>query len=352
MPSNVELVSPIIDFGIKVFGTTKMYGEIKDNIENKLYNAETGLVQEKTKFIEDYYLRVISDDKVKVNEYMDGLIKQMEKELSMFIQNTLQLTKVKNAEEDINIFGSPLNIKLPFNSTYRINTTNNGNINSTSQGLYIPYVKYVGNDRWSKVSQNVSSYEAFMTFNVLAPGKYVIFKEIRKYMDIPKDYPDRDYILDFISNYDVGDIFQLSNVSSGNFSPERRLSVKEAILLYELATGKTREGMSLSIKEKAKKMGLENVVNAGAPAKDISRQEAAGLIMKIYVAKLGLDYDKLKPGSNLLIKDEEDIDDRFYKAVVILIDNKIMKLDARRCFEPLKYITRGEMLAALGKVLN
>lgn len=99
-------------------------------------------------------------------------------------------------------------------------------------------------------------------------------------------------------------------------------------------------------------MGLENVVNAGAPAKDISRQEAAGLIMKIYVAKLGLDYDKLKPGSNLLIKDEEDIDDRFYKAVVILIDNKIMKLDARRCFEPLKYITRGEMLAALGKVLN
>ncbi|HOJ12794.1 MAG TPA: hypothetical protein PK733_19695, partial [Clostridiales bacterium] len=171
----------------------------------------------------------------------------------------------------------------------------------------------------------------------------------REYRDIPGDYPDRNSILSFISNYDVCEIFQLSG---RNLFPERRVSVKEAIDLYELVTDRARKGIGLNIKEKAKKLGLENIVNAGTPVKDINRQEAAGLIMKIYALKSGLDYDRLKLGGRILIKDENDIDDKFYKAVVILAENKIMRLDARGCFEPLKHITRGDIMAALWKGLN
>ncbi|NSW90188.1 MAG: S-layer homology domain-containing protein [Firmicutes bacterium] len=333
LPSNTKPVSPVVEFGIKAFGTSKTYDELKNMIENRLYNSETGLVKEKTTFIVDYYGRAISDDKIE--EYMEGLIRQMEKELSLFIQNTLQWMKVKNAETNINSFGSSLSIKLP--------------VDYNSQGLNVPYVKYMGNEKWSKVSQNVNHYETFVAFNVVAPGEYVLLGEKQEYKDIPGDYPDKGHILDFISKYDVAGIF---NLSGGYFYPERSVSVKEAVLLYELVMGRTGEGTALDIKEKVKRLGLEGIINAGAPARDITRQETAGLIMKMYSVKAGVDYDRLRPVNYVFIEDEGDINDKYYKAVVILVENGIMKLDDRRCFGPGKHITRGEMLAAMDKIIN
>jgi len=333
LPKNGQPASSIVEIGVKAQGISRTYEELKKMFENKLYNSETGLVNQKIDYIKKNYGSYVKD--AELYEYLDRLVEQIEKELSVYIASTLQSVTVKNALTAVSSFDTPLNVVLP--------------ANSPSNGLTVPYVKYGNNATWQKISLNVTQNGIYTSFNPAAPGRYGLFVESQEYADILKGYPDGELIRDFLSRYDVTGIF---NITGKNLFLDRTVSLKEAVLLYEMIMGKTAEYQGLSIKEKAQKLGLDSIINTSAPAGDLTRQEAAGLVIKLYSVKTGANYASLRPAKRISIKDENSIKSKYYNAVAVAVENGIMELNDGMRFEPDKPVTRGELLVYLSRALN
>ena len=347
-PENTQVISPIYGLEIEVLGLAKSYDDLNKNINNKLYNKESGMVSEKNKYLMNYYRKTLNDID-KLEEYMDGILIQMEKELSVYIQNTLQSAKVREAEISLNRMGSPMVVTLPF-----INNSGNEQVNdsytSGTGGIKNPYTcSNENNNKWTKIVQNISWKDTFADFTVLSPGKYVILQEKRSYEDIPNDYPDRQYVMKFIAKYDVEKIFQLQR---GNFYLNEPVSMKEAILLYEAVMGRSYESTTSNIRDKAKQLGIDNIININTPVKDVSKQQGAALVAKAYSIKAGIDLNRLKLTRYGLAKDEDEIDEQYYKSVMLLLEKDIIKTNNTGYFEPEKYITRGEIMASFAKALE
>ena len=344
-PESTQIVSPIYDLEIKVIGMSKTYEQVSKAIQNKLYNKETGMVTEKANYIMNYYGRAIKDNK-RLEDYMDGLLLQMEKELSVYIQNTLQSARVKEAETHVNTLGSPMVVKLPF-----INTTDQERVNriDTAGGMKNPFTLYKDSNKWSKVVQNITWKDSLVNFTISEPGKYVILQEKRTYGDISVDYPDKAYIVDFFAKFDVEKIFQLQG---GSLYPQQPVSMKEAILLYETVMDRAYQSTTSDIKNKTKQLGIDDILNANTPIKDVSRQQGAALIAKMYGIKAGIEFDRLRLPKYGLAKDEDEIDSKYYKNVMFLLEKDIMKTNNTGYFEPEKHITRGEIMASFAKALE
>lgn len=364
-PQNTQLISHIYNLELKVEGMSKSYKALEESIRNKLYNKDSGMVQEKTEYFKKYNSSLIKDND-KINEYINGIVLQMEKELAVYIQNLLDAARVKDANKYVDNFGSPMILKLPFINTgvNNISAENNGrdiykgdypqstsslNANYVPKGVKSPYVYEERRNTWIKIIQNLTWKDTFVTFTALVPGRYAVLEEIRTYDEIPADYPDRMYITEFISKYDVNKIFQLSG---GSIYLEEPVSVKEAILLYEAVMNREYEATTTDIKVKAKELGIDNIINPNTPARDVTRQQAAALVAKVYSIYGGVDLQRIKISKYGLAKDEDRINDKFYKSVMFLLEKGIMRTNSTGYFEPDKSISRGEIMAAFAKTLE
>jgi hypothetical protein len=334
LPAKTQPASKVNTVKLESQGVSKTDRQLQDIIHDKLYNKETGLINEKLNILLNHASKGNIAHPELLKTYIDELIKLVEQDLSLFIYSTVETVKVTGAIKNVTDFGKPAMVRIYYNKS--------------GKGLKQPYVYYDGTGSWRKIS-DITDYSGSVAFNVSKTGRYIIQLSQVNVSDMDDSHPAKDSIDRFLSKYDLSGVFEGINNS---FGPGNRLTGKETILLYEVMVGKPDENTGLDIKQKAKRLGLDGIIGASSIMGGITRQEAAGVIIKIYSEKTGVDINSLKPGRNIFIKDESEISDRHYKSVVLTLDLGIYILEGDKSFRPKSYVTRAEMIEALAKMLE
>jgi hypothetical protein len=333
-PSTLKRVSDINELDVQAWGLSATDSDLKKMFHDKLYDKDNGLVNEKLDMLQNTYVGEGTGSSALIDQYTQSLVELIEKELSTYIDSTLQSVKLSNAVRDITVFGAPATASL---ST------------SSSKGVKLPYVLYDDSATWQKLSASIVQSGSSVRLNLIKTGKYVILTAQSDISDVPAGHWAESSITTLTSKYDLSDVF--TGINSG-FMPENKATCTEVILLYEKVTGKTSEDAGLDIRQKTAKLGLDGFIGSNSLARNVRRQETAAVLLKLFAAKKGVSTGSLKPGGNVDIADESGIDDNYYNPVVLIVDMKVMSLDDSGKFYPVNQMTRAELAVAFVRLLE
>lgn len=334
LPEGAVPASQINDFTMDAVGTSITYSKLKDDINDRVYNKDSGLAQQKlNEFLNTSVKSTVTTSQLEA--VITGLMKDIEMELSVFLKNKIEggngAYPIVVGTKAIRDFQKPMMTKLSFTDV---------------SGLKLPYVYYDGSNNWQKVS-NVVFVADSAVFNTVKTGEYgVLVLEVAA-NDVSEDYLLSDDIKTLLTKYDLNDVFG----SLKSFYPDDTVKVKEAILLYEKVAGGDGVGSGLSITQKADKYGLKSMVLGGV-LRDVNRQEIAFVIMTVYSQKTGANAQSLIPNRYIYISDEKGIKDIYYKHVLMTLDLGVFSLDQKGAFTPDSPVTRAELANAFVKILK
>ncbi|HOQ06857.1 MAG TPA: S-layer homology domain-containing protein, partial [Clostridiales bacterium] len=332
LPSGMIPVSAVNGLEIQALGFSITYEDMASMFHDKLYNKDTGLVNEKLSLLLNTYVGSGTGSAALTDQYTRNLVDLIEKELSIYIDNTIKTIKLTNTIREIPAFDAPLSVKLK---------TGESNV------LKSAYVRYKGTGSWQKVTMTESG--SVVMLELLKPGMYVILVPGRGIGGIPEDHWARNYILKMAAKYDLESVFK---GAGANFMPEVKVTSGEIVLLYELVTGMAPANTGLNIRSKLAELGLDDLLHPNSLAKDASRQQTAAVLARLLAVRKGTDPRSLRPRTSAVITDERDIDDQYYMSVLIVIDVGVMQLDASGRFRPKGTMTRAEAVAAFARLLE
>lgn len=334
LASNQLRISDINELDIYAMGLSTTDGKLAKMFHDKLYDENNGLVSEKLNMLQNTYVGSGTGSQELINKYTQSLVNMIEEELSIYIDNTLKNVRLANLVSEINSFGAPGSVNLFF---------------SQSDGMKIPYTLYDGSTGWQKVTANTEQMASSVRFNLYKTGKYVILASQSSIGGIPEGHWAESYIKSLASRYDLENVFP--GIQS-NFMPDNKVMCREVILLYELVVGRTAELTGLEIRQKSEKLGLDSLIHPNSLVRNVQRQQTAAVLFKLLSVKKGVSMAALKPGGRVLIADESSITDEYFKPVLMIVDIKIMDVDANGRFNPGSQMTRAEVVAAFVKLLQ
>jgi len=334
VPNGMTVVSYINKLDIEALGTSLTYAQLKNQIDDLIYNKDSGLVQQKLKELLDS--KVKGDSKA-IEKLIDDSISYIELEVSRFIYYRMEggngVKSIVVESEDIKSFDNPMLVSLKYNE---------------QAGLKLPYVRYYGSNKWQSLSRSNAISGSKLAFNVIMTGEYAIFAQKELTTDLSDNYEYTSDIKLLLSKFDLSGAFGDLRL----FFPEDSVKVKEIILLYEIVTGLDQGNNGLTINQKAQKYGLESLVGYGGVVRDVSRQETAKVIMKVYSTKTGVNAINLIPNSSKIPKDMSKVDNMYYKDVLMCVDLGLLQLYGEGKFNPDGTISRGELASALVKLFK
>lgn len=337
LPAAIETVSDVNDLKLDVLGSTKTNPKLEEEIHNKVYNAETGLVKQKMKAIEELFQNGSISWTDKGDTFIQSLLKQVEQELSLYIGDIIVKEKYSSSimEETrvVEDFDAPLQIRL---------------ICREKEGFKTPYVSFGSVYSWNKLTAGFGTEGSITSISALKPGRYVVTAQREFAVDVPSTHWAVQAVKEFTAAYDISDIFG----SSGAFAPDTSVTMKESILLYEKVAGMTEKNAGMDLRQKAKSLGLEGIISANTPLKDVTRQESASILIRLYCQKEGLDAGQLTAKRQIHLSDEKSIKEKYFNDVILAIDFEIFSLPEGNRFEPNSYVTRAEIVTALVRLLK
>ncbi len=335
-PENITAASRMNVLSVQTVASTLTSGSIKDMIKDKLYNDKTGIIQKKLEVLKNPNNTNTKGDEQAVNKYLLQLLEDIKSELSYYIEDKLNGAGYSSGvfiqKYTISKFSSPVAVKMPYKGSTLAN----------------PYVLYDGNGNWQKLSQNIKRENGFLNYFVTATGRYVILSAKDITSSIADDNGAKPYIAKLAENYDLASVFSGAETS---FNPNLNVTVKEVILLYELISEAKVDGQK-SLKDKAKDYGIDKLINTVNINRNISRQEAAAVVIKLYCQRTGADYTLLRTSYNKMIKDDKSIADKYAIPVYICLQMNLMSLDANSQFNPSGTINRGGIATVFEKMLE
>jgi hypothetical protein len=212
------------------------------------------------------------------------------------------------------------------------------------------YLYTESGNKWQKVDGTVieaSNEAVFETRNVSGYAVLAVSAPAGGYA-FDSHWAKKDIVY-FINRIDVSDIY--GNVQ--NINPDLKVSVKEAVKLAEKAVRrKTGEYKEVDVAEIARDMGMGDTINTGAPDKNLTREEMAGLVVRIYCVRAGISEKNFRPGRIVNIEDEADIAGRYYRDVLIAIDLGLMSTDSEGYFHPQRSVSRAEAFVILNRLMD
>lgn len=338
VPANTTVASKMNVLSAQAIASTKTNDAINELVKNQLYNEKTGLVQKKIAVIKNPNNTHTQGDvkEADVINYLNKLYDEVKSELSYYLEDTLDgvgYTKgVLTDSYNITKFSSPLGVRM----TYKADTIAN------------PFVVYGNASNWQKLTQNIKHDNGYLSYYVSEPGKYVILSLKDVSSTVSDDSTAKPYISKLAANYDLAAVFPGIDSS---FNTDLNVTVKESILLYELISESTVDNQ-VDIKTKAKSYGLDKIISTTNVNRNITRQEAAAIIIKLYCERTGADYNKLKATYNKTIKDDKEITLKYAVPVYLSLKTQIMTLDSSSKFYPTQSINRAQFATVLQKMLD
>ncbi len=335
-PANTTSSSKMSALSAQAITSKQTSTSINSLIKDKLYNDKTGIVQKKLAIIKNPNNPYLEKDAQEVNKYLNQLYEEVKSEISFYIEDTLNgagYTAGLLADKfNISKFSSPMGVKMP----YKANSISN------------PYVLYENVGNWKKLTQNLKYENGYLNFYVTGTGKFAIFSSKDITASIADDNSAKPYIAKLAANYDLTTVFPKADTS---FNANLNVTVKEAILLYELLT-ESRNDEQIEVKAKAKTYGIDKIMNTTNLNRNLTRQEAAAITIKLYCQKTGADYGNLKATYSKVIKDDSKIDSKYAVPVYLCLQMDLMTLDSSANFNPKATINRAEIAMVLQKMLE
>ncbi len=338
IPANTAIVSKMNVLSAQAVASTKTNDAINALIKNELYNEKTGLIQKKVAVIKNPNNTKTQGNvkEAEIIEYLNKLYDELKNELSYYLEDTLEGIAYKEGvftdSYNVSKFSSPLGVKMSYKADTIVN----------------PFVVYGSAANWQKLTQNLKHDNGYLSYFVTSPGKYVVLSLKDVSATVSDDSAAKPYIAKLAANYDLTAVFPGIDTS---FNSELNITVKESILLYELISEATVDKQT-DIKTKAKTYGIDKMINITNVNRNITRQEAAAIIIKLYCQRTGADYNKLKASYNKVIKDDKEIAKRYAMPVYLSLKMEIMTLDSSSKFYPTQEINRAQFATVLQKMLD
>ena len=335
-PANSTSTSKMSVLSAQAVVSKQTCTDVNAQIKDKLYNDKTGIIQRKVAIIKNSNNENVKKTSDELNKYLNQLYEEVVSELSYYVEDTLNgagyTSGVLADKYNISQFSSPLSVKM----SYKASSISN------------PYVIYGTAGNWQKLTKNLKYEKGYLSFFVSGTGKYAIFSS----KDIATTVPDADtakpYIAKLASNYDLTAVFPGADVS---FNSDLNVTVKEGILLYELIIESQNDSQT-DAKAKAKAYGISKIINTTNLYRNLTRQETAALVMKLYCQKTGSDYEKLKASYGRTIKDDSKISAKYAVPVYGCLQMNLMTLDSSSNFNPNANVNRAEIVTVLEKMLE
>ncbi len=321
-------VSTLNDIKIAARGSSMSYGELKDKIHDRLYNKSTGLAATGLKKYRSIIQAYELDDMEELEDYLDEIVFEIEKNLGKFIEDTLAATA--KAESSINRLKAPMTAALYMDRSV--------------PGLVYPYVNYNGSG-WIALNGVVPD-GSVCAFKMEKPGRHVLMAPVIDENYIPSDFPGAGLVAKYMSIVDLKAVFPGSG-----FQPYKPVSVLEAVLLYEATVGRSPGTGDESFRQKTERLGLTQAIGTSLPSNSISRQQFAALAAKACEAKLGINPDEYRAKKTFNINDLNDINRALIKPVILCLDLGLMEPDDG-LFRPNGNVARGEAVVSLAKLLE
>ncbi len=335
-PENTSEASKMNVLSTQVVASRKTSTAIKDMIKDKLYNEKTGIIQKKLAVLKNPNNSKTKGKQEEVDKYLLQLVDEIKSELSYYIDDIINGASYSNGlfmeKYSVTKFSSPMAIKMQYQGSTLAN----------------PYVLYSSSGNWQKLSMNIKRETGFLSYYVTGTGKYVIFSAKDITSTISDDNPAKEYITKLASNYDLAAVF---SGAENSFNAKLTVTVKEAVLLFELIS-ESRVDDQKSVKDKAKAYGLDKIINVTNLNRNITKQETAAVVIKLYCQKTGADYSKLKASFRKSIMDDNNIADKYAIPVYACLEMNIMSLDSDSKFNPSNTINRAEFVVAVEKMLD
>lgn len=338
IPANTTIASKMNVFSAEAVASTKTNDAINELIKNQLYNEKTGLIQKKVAVIKNPNNTKTQGDvkETEVYQYLNKLYDEVKSELSYYLEDTLEGVGYKEGvltdTYSISKFNSPLGVRMPYKS----------------DTISKPYVVYGNSSSWQKLNNNLKYDNGYLNYFVTSTGKYVILSSKDVSTTVSDDSAAKPYIAKLASNYDLITVFPGIDTS---FNSDLNVTVKESILLYELISESTVDEQT-DVRTKAKAYGIDKIINMNNVNRNITRQEAAAVIIKLYCQRTGTDYNKLKVAFNKTIKDDKEITGKYAMPVYLSLKMELMILDSSSKFYPTQAITRAQLITVLQKMLD
>lgn len=334
LPSGLLRASDINGLNVQAMGLSRTDKDMAQSFHDRLYDKDGGLVSEKLNMLKNTYVGGGTGSADMIGQYARSLADMIEKELSIYIDNTLSSAKLSNTVRDITEFGGPVSASLSF---------------IDGKGVKVPYVLYDNSTNWQKITVNTVLPGAGIRFNLIKTGRFVVMTAQSSIGDVPPGHWAEEYVAAIASKYDLGDVF--AGVQN-SFMPDNKATCQEVVLLYEKVTGKAAGNAGLDIRQKNVKLGLSGIIKPNSLVRNIKREETAAILLKLFSVKKGVSADSLKPAGRLVIADENSIGNDYFQPVLMIVDMKVMELDAAGKFYPGNQMTRAEVVAAFVKLLR
>lgn len=331
-------ITPVTNVNICYFdvnGSNTKYMDVKKDFVDVVYNAETGLIKKKKDKLAELFnmnpAAVMLQDKVLV----DMLYSEIERELTDYASATIKGGKGKQgvivAQKAVKELVKPLLAKA--------------NVNTTTD-YYEPYALFIDTNNWTNIfGKNI---DRAVSYEIYRSGKYVIATKKASNKDwLPKDHWSYNSFAEFNKKYNLSDVFN----TNGILQVDMPLSVKEAVLLYEKCFAGNEISPS-NIAQKCVKLGISKYISGAATVKNVSREEAASLLIMAYSRINNLDVEGLQPEQMVLISDGNNISQKHSNNVDLAISMDILSLNEKGEFSPNNFITRAEFVDALYKVVS
>lgn len=335
-PANTTAASKMELLTAQVIASSQASSEVGKSIKDKLYDSKTGLVQKKVKAINNANNQNTRGTAQEKASYIDKLVTEVNNELSYYIEEKLFGVGITGGvlgdRNSITSFNSPLGVRMQYNSG----------------GIASPYVAYGNTASWQKVSKNLKFENGYLSFFATATGKYAIFTSKDLADTVDKDNPAKAYISELSSKYDLTSVFP---DAAKSFNSQLAVTVKEGILLYKLLMADDGSA-GTDTKQIAKQYGLDKIINISNINRNLSRQEAGALIIKMYCQKTGADYTKLRMNYNKTVNDDSSISAKYWAPVYSCLSMDIFTLDSDGNFNPDNEINRADVVTAFQKMLD
>jgi len=280
----------------------------------EMYGNEEDFKEEVSKMIEDIKEDKLEDldDEYKLtgkeaDEEIAYLLEQLEEEIGEEINEYIEEELIKK-ERKIDHYDSKILVKhlVAFEDDY------------VYTGLKkISNTEYDVLESW-KNSDNTISYE------VDENGVYGIFKSSGRKWGMSTE--QNQMLQELEANYGIYDIA----ADNGSFSKNKIIDTYKFLELIEAVAGDVPSDIYISDK--------------------MTREEMAYILALVYQNRSGISFNNYSATNRLNISDSADINKKYYKAVVLILDLGIMELDSYECFNPSELVTNYEALEAIANL--
>jgi len=280
----------------------------------EMYGDEEDFKEEVSEMIED-----IKEDKLKdldkeykltgeeADEEIAQLLEELEEEIGEEINEYIEDELIKN-EKKITNYDSKILVKhlVSFDDDY----------------IYTG-LKRISNSEY-KVIESWKNSDNTISYEVDENGIYGIFKSSGKKWGMSTE--ENKMLQELESNYGIYEIA----AEKGSFNKNQIIDTYKFLELLEAVTGDAPSNVYMS--------------------DEMTREEMAYILALVYQQRSGINFNNYRATNMVSISDSMDINKKYYKAAVLVLDLGIMELDLDDYFAPYELVTNYEALEAIARL--